>query len=190
MGIWIFLATEILFFGGLWMAYLYGRSHWPEGFALAGLHTHVVLGTVNTALMLSSSVLVAMAVSCTRYLQRSTVALLLVASAALGALFLGLKVFEYVLEWREGLLPGPAFALASIAGAQLFFMLYFVMTSLHALHLVIGIGLLGAFAWAIHRHSRWADAPQRLEAAGLYWHFVDVVWIVLYPLLYLQGRHP
>ena len=112
---------------------------------------------------------------------------LLGASAALGAAFLAIKGIEYRKEWHEGLFPGPGFALARTQGAQLFFMLYFVMTGLHALHLLIGIGLLGVFTWGSAQLKPWAP-QRRLEVAGLYWHFVDVVWIVLYPLLYLVGR--
>ena len=188
LGMWVFLATEVLFFGGLLMAYLYGRTHWPLGFGEASRHTSVVLGTLNTGLLLTSSALVALAVACHEHApRRGWVPWLLGASAALGAAFLAIKGIEYRKEWHEGLFPGPGFALARTQGAQLFFMLYFVMTGLHALHLLIGIGLLGVFTWGSAQLKPWAP-QRRLEVAGLYWHFVDVVWIVLYPLLYLVGR--
>ncbi|WP_028996616.1 cytochrome c oxidase subunit 3 [Azohydromonas australica] len=188
LGMWIFLATELLFFGGLFAAYTWGRTHWSEGFSVASRHTHVVLGTLNTALLLSSSALVAVAAACAgEQRRRRATGWLLAGAALLGGAFLALKGVEYAKEWHEGLFPGPGFALARHAGAELFFMLYFVMTGLHALHLLIGVGLLGTFAWGAWRGSPWADAG-RVEVAGLYWHFVDIVWIVLYPLLYLAGR--
>jgi cytochrome c oxidase subunit 3 len=131
---------------------------------------------------------VALAAACAAEERRRRAAGRLLAGAALlGVAFLALKGVEYAKEWHEGLFPGPGFALAQHVGAELFFMLYFVMTGLHALHLLVGVGLLGAFAWGARRGSPWAGAT-RMEIAGLYWHFVDIVWIVLYPLLYLIGR--
>jgi cytochrome c oxidase subunit 3 len=190
LGMWIFLATEVLFFGGLFAAYLYGRTHWPPGFAAASRHTDVLLGTVNTALLLTSSALVALAMVCDEEAERRRwVSWLLGASAALGLAFLVIKGIEYRQEWHEGLFPGPGFALAGTPGAELFFMLYFVTTALHGLHLLIGIALLAVFAWGSARLAPWAP-HRRLEVAGLYWHFVDIVWIFLYPLLYLVSRTP
>jgi cytochrome c oxidase subunit 3 len=185
---WVFLASEVLFFGGLFMAYTYGRSHWPGGFAAASHETHVVLGTVNTALLLTSSALVALAVACDELdADRRWVARLLAASAALGIAFMVIKGIEYRKEWLEHLVPGAQFRLRDAAGAELFFVLYFLTTGLHAVHLSVGIVVLAAFAWGTHGGRPWA-LPRRVEAAGLYWHFVDVVWIFLYPLIYLGGR--
>jgi len=188
LGMWVFLASEVLFFGGLMLAYSYGRSHWPAGFALASGQTHVVIGTVNTALLLTSSALVALAVACAELGERRPwISLLLAASCALGIAFLALKGVEYAQEWREHLVPGAGFRLHGTQGAELFFVLYFLITGLHAVHLAIGIGVLGVFAWGTRRARPWASAG-RVEAAGLYWHFVDIVWIFLYPLIYLGGR--
>jgi cytochrome c oxidase subunit 3 len=170
------------------VAYLYGRSHWPAGFAQAGRHTDVVLGTVNTALLLTSSAVVALAVACGEHApQRRWLPRLLGLAAALGVAFLAIKGIEYRHEWQDGLFPGPGFVLARQGGAELFFMLYFVMTALHAAHLLIGIVLLAVFAWGWARLAPWTP-QRRIEVAGLYWHFVDIVWIFLYPLLYLMGR--
>jgi cytochrome c oxidase subunit 3 len=182
MGMWVFIASEVLFFGGLLVAYTYGRSHFPDGFAAASHETHVVIGTVNTALLLTSSACVALAVASTR-----RASLLLAAACALGLAFLALKGIEYTKEWHEHLVPGASFRLRDTPGAQLFFVLYFLTTGLHAVHLTIGIAVLAAFAWGTHRGRTWARPPH-VEVAGLYWHFVDVVWIFLYPLIYLGGR--
>jgi len=188
LGMWVFLASELLFFGGLFLAWFYGHAHWPQGFAAAGRHTDVGLGTLNTALLLSSSALVALAVDgAARTPRRAWPAALLAAAALLGAVFLAIKGVEYRQDWHEGLFPGPRFALAGQPGAALFFMLYTVMTALHALHLLIGVGLLATFAWGRARRADWAP-QRRLAVVGLYWHFVDIVWIFLYPLLYLDGR--
>ncbi|HEV6965300.1 cytochrome c oxidase subunit 3 [Roseateles sp.] len=180
-GLWIFLSTEVLFFGALLLAYAWGRVYWPEGFATASRHTDVLLGTLNTGLLLTSSVLVALAVESPAPRVWS-----LLMATALGLAFLAIKGLEYRHDWRDALIPGPGFALPE-RGAQLFFELYFVMTALHAVHLLIGTGVLGIFAWGSSSRAAWLT-PQRLELAGLYWHFVDIVWIVLYPLLYLAGR--
>ncbi|HJV59857.1 MAG TPA: cytochrome c oxidase subunit 3 [Albitalea sp.] len=189
LGMWVFIGTELLFFGGLLAAYLVARVHWPRGFALAGRHTDVLLGTVNTALLLTSSALVALAVACSEHApRRRWTAPLLAATAALGIAFLAVKGLEYTHDWREQLFPVGGFALAGTPGAELFFMLYLLTTAVHAVHLLIGIGGIGALAWGSARERPWA-APRRIDAMALYWHFVDVVWIFLYPLLYLVERH-
>ena len=188
LGMWVFLASEVLFFGGLFVAYLYGRTQWPQGWAAGSRHTDVVLGTVNTALLLTSSAAIALAVACEEDArQRRWTARLLALTAALGTAFLAVKGFEWHAEWREHLVPGPAFAI-DVAGAQEFFALYFVMTGLHAVHMIVGIGTLAALAAGRARDRGWARA-NRIEIAALYWHFVDLVWIFLYPLLYLVERH-
>jgi cytochrome c oxidase subunit 3 len=190
-GMWTFLASEVLFFGGLIVAYAAMRFQWPEGFAAASRETHVVLGTVNTALLLTSSALVALAASHEEEADferhRARIAWLLAGACALGLAFIAIKGVEYRKEWLEHLVPGAHFKLRGTTGAELFFMLYFVTTGLHAVHLTIGVVVLGVFAWAAHRGKAWV-MPRRVEAAGLYWHFVDVVWIFLYPLIYLAGR--
>ncbi|VTU21670.1 Cytochrome c oxidase subunit 3 [Variovorax sp. PBL-H6] len=188
LGMWVFLATELLFFGVLFVAYLYGRTHWPQGFGAASRHTDVLLGTLNTGLLLTSSAAVALAVACAdNQAHRRLTARLLWATAGLGAAFLLIKGIEYRHEGQEGLFPGARFHL-QVAGAQLFFMLYFLTTGLHAVHLVIGIAGIAALAWGSARGRPWA-AARHVDAMALYWHFVDVVWIFLYPILYLVERH-
>ena len=189
LGMWVFLASEVLFFGGLFMAYLYGRTHWPQGFAQAGRHTHVFIGTINTAILLTSSAVIAVAVACAQHEpMRRWAGRLLWITAVLGLAFLALKGLEYREEWNEHLFPGRNFALADAPGATIFFWLYFVMTGLHAVHLLIGLGLVSTFAWGASRLRPWAQ-PDRIDVVALYWHFVDIVWIFLYPLVYLVLRH-
>ena len=188
LGMWVFLASELLFFGGLFVAYLYGRTHFPAGWAEGSRHTDVLLGTVNTAVLLTSSAAVALAVACEEDArQRRWTARLLALTAALGVAFLVIKGLEWHSEWREHLVPGPAFALKA-PGAQQFFALYFLMTGLHGVHMACGIAVLAVLARGRSRERAWAGARQ-LEVAALYWHFVDIAWIFLYPLLYLVERH-
>jgi len=188
LGMWVFLASEVLFFGGLFVAYLIGRMHFPAGWAEGSRHTDVLLGTVNTAVLLTSSAAVALAVACEEdgHARRWT-ARLLSLTAALGTVFLLLKGLEWHDEWRGHLLPGPDFAL-HVAGAQQFFALYFLMTGLHGVHMICGMVALWLLARGRSRGRAWAGARE-LEVAALYWHFIDVVWIFLYPLLYLVDRH-
>jgi cytochrome c oxidase subunit 3 len=190
LGMWTFIATEVLFFGGLLFAYCVYRTGDPAGFAAAGRHTKIVIGTINTAILLSSSFLVAWAVMAARLRQGTVAAVLLWGAALLGVLFLALKGFEYGLEYQEHLIPGLNFALEvpEARTIRLFFGFYFVATGLHALHVVIGIVALAAIgrqAWRRH-YSEHYHSP--ITVAGLYWHFVDVVWIVLFALIYLPGR--
>ena len=186
-GMWVFMASELLFFGGLLFAYAHGRLSAPAGFAEAGRQVDVLLGTVNTGVLLTSSLCVALAVEAASHAQRRLAPRFLWAAVALGCVFLAIKGFEYRKDWLEGLVPGPRFALKT-PGAQTFFMLYFTATLLHAVHMVVGIGALALYAWnARDAGSDWLRSS-RLETVGLYWHFVDVVWLGLYPLLYLVGR--
>ncbi|GIV79315.1 MAG: cytochrome c oxidase subunit III [Litorilinea sp.] len=189
LGMWTFLATEVLFFGGLIVAFLVYRAAYTPVFREASTHLNVLLGTVNTAVLLTSSLTMALAVDAAARRQRQRLVWLLLATAGLGLVFLGIKAVEYSLEFREHLFPGPGFVWEGDQGnvAQLFFVLYFVMTGLHALHLILGIGAVGVMSWLAHRG--WYDeSPTPVEVLGLYWHFIDIVWIFLFPLLYLL-RH-
>jgi cytochrome c oxidase subunit 3 len=184
LGMWVFLATEVLFFGGTITAFVVDRARWPDVFAAASHRLDAAVGTVNTALLLASSFTMALAVHAARHGRRRPLAALLVFTALVGCLFLGVKAAEWNREIGEGLFPGRGFRWEGqdAGAAQLFFGLYFVMTGLHALHLLIAIGLL---AFLLVRQARGRAIP--VEVPGLYWHFVDVLWIFLFPLLYLAG---
>jgi cytochrome c oxidase subunit 3 len=191
IGMWVFLATEVLFFGGLILLYLAYRTGYSDGFAQAARHTDIVIGTINTAILLTSSFLVAWAVTATRLDDGRLAAGLLCVAAILGVLFLCLKGVEYSKEYREHLVPGLNFSYpgANAGSVQLFFIFYFIATGVHALHLMIGVIVLLVMA-ARARHAEFSaryHAP--LNVAGLYWHFVDLVWIFLYALIYLPGRN-
>jgi cytochrome c oxidase subunit 3 len=187
---WSFLAAEVLFFGGLLLAYLAYRHAYPAAFAAAARHTQIAIGTTNTALLLTSSFLVAWALTEARTGAASLAAGLLAGAALLGVLFLSLKGFEYLQEYREHLLPGPSFAFdpAHLHGAILFFLFYFAATGLHALHVGIGIVVLIVIALRARQGAYSAIYSAPITVAALYWHFVDVVWIFLFPLIYLPGR--
>jgi cytochrome c oxidase subunit 3 len=193
-GMWVFIASELLFFGPLLFGYLYLRVRYPEACAAASRHTDFVLGTVNTALLLTSSLLVALAGQAAEGGRRRRAAWLLAATAALGLAFLLVKGWEYHAEFAEHLFPGRGFrpehggALQDLPGMELFFVLYFASTGLHALHLTIGIAACLLLAAGLRKAAPAGPSSEAVELTGLYWHFVDLVWIFLYPLLYLVGR--
>jgi cytochrome c oxidase subunit 3 len=191
LGLWVFLATELMFFGPLFFGYWVGRRNFPQGFIEASPHTDVVLGTINTAVLLTSSLTMVLAAAMRKLdSSRKSTAILLWITAALGIAFLFIKGTEYAHEWHEHLFPGSGFSFDGKhpGAAQYFFILYFAMTALHALHLTIGIVMVCIFAIALHRNALLFAKPGRIELVGLYWHFVDIVWIFLYPILYLVGR--
>jgi cytochrome c oxidase subunit 3 len=192
LGMWLFLVTEILFFGGLFTAYMIYRLAYPEAFAEASHELDVVLGGVNTAVLIGSSLTMAMAVWSAQLGRRGGQLLFLALTIVLGLTFLGIKAVEYSHKFEHHLVPGANFQFEAARDpqhAQLFFSLYFVMTGLHALHMVVGIGVMAVlFVMAFKgRFTRAYHTP--VEISGLYWHFVDIVWIFLFPLLYLIDRH-
>jgi cytochrome c oxidase subunit III len=192
LGMWVFLVTEVLFFGGLFMVYTVYRTWYPEAFAAASHSLDINLGTINTAVLITSSLTMALAVHAAQLGQRKLLMLFLLATMALGAVFLGIKSVEYYQKFVEHHVPGPSFHFEEpqyAVHAQIFFSLYFVMTGLHALHMIIGFGImLFMFRWAWNGTIT-EEYSSPVEIAGLYWHFVDIVWIFLFPLLYLLGRH-
>ncbi len=190
LGMWTFLASEVLLFGGLFAAYALLRGTYPAAFAAGSRRLEFWIGTTNTAVLLTSSLCVAMADHAVKRGERRAPGRWLLAAWLLGAAFLALKGYEYHQKWLEHLVPGAAFRPAGREAGpyQLFFFLYFAMTGLHAAHMVMG---LGALAWVgfLNRRGRLsAERHEALAIAGLYWHFVDCVWVFLYPLLYLIGR--
>jgi cytochrome c oxidase subunit 3 len=191
LGMWVFLATEVLFFGGLFMAYIVYRWRFPMAFDEASNHLHVALGTINTLVLLFSSFTMALAVHCAQLGRRTLLAVLLLLTALLGAGFLAIKFFEWHLEAVDALLPGARFSYFGPHhnAAQLFFWLYFGMTGLHALHLSIGVLIVLVVAARALRGAYPVEHHTTVEVVGLYWHYVDIVWLFLYPLLYLGGRH-
>jgi cytochrome c oxidase subunit 3 len=184
---WVFLASESLLFAGLFALYAAYRSMYLADFDDAVRHNTLVYGTVNTYILLSSSFTVALAVWATRQTRPRLAVGLLLATAALGATFLVLKLLEYREHWREGALPGPFYHWAEhpTFGANRFFTLYWLMTGLHALHVTAGLVILAWLAVRAHRRAYTAAHHTTLEMGTLYWHLIDVVWIFLWPLLYL-----
>lgn len=185
LGMWAFLATEVLFFGGLFAAYAVYRCAYPAAFTAGSRHLAFWIGTTNTALLLTSSLGLALADHAARAGRRRAVGRSLVAAWLLGAAFLALKGWEYRQLYEEHLVPGVNFAARGApAPLELFLCLYFALTGLHAVHLMIGLGAIG---WLLGRNraGRAAERSGPVEMVGLYWHFVDCVWIFLYPLLYL-----
>jgi cytochrome c oxidase subunit 3 len=191
LGMWVFLATEVLFFGGLFLAYSVYRAWYPDAFAAASHELLVWAGTTNTAVLITSSLTMALAVRAAQTGERRSVMLFLMVTMLLGTAFLGIKAFEYYTEFVEHHVPGPGFQFeaAHLAHAQLFFSLYFVMTGIHALHMIIGLGIMSVMLWWTWRGTITKDYSSPIEVSGLYWHFVDIIWIFLFPLLYLIGRH-
>jgi cytochrome c oxidase subunit 3 len=187
-GIWIFLASETLFFGALMLTYAVCRIEHPDAFAAAGRETNVWYGTMNTAILLTSSLTMAVASQAAAQSGRVRPLILscLGATVALGLAFIVLKGFEYKEDIDKHLVPGAGFALSR--PAQLFYGFYWLVTGVHAIHLTIGIALVARLVvLGVARRIQLRRSPE-LEVTALYWHLVDVVWIFLYPLIYLPGR--
>ena len=191
LGMWVFLVTEIMFFGGLFAAYTIYRLAYPAAFAAASRHLDVRLGGLNTAVLIASSLTMALAVRGAQQGRRGIVAVFLLSTMALGSVFLGVKMVEYHHKFVEHLVPGPAFRFPGTepGHAAMFFCLYFGMTGLHALHMIVGLGVLAVMLEMAWRGRFTPHYHNPIECAGLYWHFVDIIWIFLFPLLYLVGRH-
>jgi cytochrome c oxidase subunit 3 len=192
LGMWVFLVTEVLFFGGLFLAYSVYRWAYPAAFLSASASLDWKLGALNTAVLIGSSLTMALAVQGAQLGKRRMQIVFLILTIVLGAAFLGVKAVEYGDKFEHHHVPGPSFHFdegSDPEHAQIFFSLYFAMTGMHAVHMVIGIGLLTwllVLAWK----GRFGPAYYNpVEVTGLYWHFVDIVWIFLFPLLYLLGTH-
>ena len=190
-GMWLFLMTEILFFGGLFLAYTLYRMSYPEAFSQGSNHLDLRLGLVNTVILIGSSLTMAMAVHFAEAGRRAALNLFLGLTLALGSAFLVIKGFEYHAKWEHHLIPGSGFVGEGFAqphNAEIFFSLYFCMTGMHAIHMIVGIGIL-LYLWHHAARGRYLkEFSTPIELFGLYWHFVDIVWIFLFPLLYLLDR--
>jgi cytochrome c oxidase subunit III len=191
LGMWVFLVTEVLFFGGLFVTYLVYRHTYPEAFAAGSHELDVTLGTINTVVLITSSLTMALAVHAAQLGQRKLLITFLILTMILGGVFLGIKSVEYYHKFVEHHVPGPGFQFEKehLLHAQLFFSLYFVMTGLHAVHMIIGIGIMLVMLRWSWNGTITDEYSSPIEISGLYWHFVDIVWIFLFPLLYLIGRH-
>lgn len=236
IGMWVFLLTEILFFGGLFVAYMIYRVWYFDAFAEASRRLSLFWGGLNTAVLIGSSLTMAMAVRCAQTNSRKWTVNWLVLTMILGCVFLGVKVIEYQDKFANYEVPGPHYdwmyherhaaaegastalgasgehaAVAEAAATtapeagehrqlsltpeqlqrttQLYFSLYFTMTGLHALHMIIGVGIMLVITWMAWKGKFDEQYYTPVEMAGLYWHFVDIVWIFLFPLLYLVERH-
>ncbi|XXX82553.1 cytochrome c oxidase subunit 3 family protein [Sorangium sp. So ce134] len=190
LGMWLFLGSEVLLFTGLFALYAAYRELYPRDFAEAIAHNNVAIGTTMTLILIGSSFTVAMAVHAVRASQPRRAALFLAVSVAIGIVFLALKGIEYTQHFREGIYPAGAYRFAELPtfGAQMAFTLYFAMTALHALHVVGGAGLLTGVAWGCWKGRYWAYDQTPVELSGLYWHLVDIMWIFIWPLLYLTRK--
>ena len=191
LGMWAFLFQEVMFFGGLFTVYLVYRTLHPAAFLEGSAHLPVDLGTLNTAVLIGSSLTMALAVRCAQLARGRQCALLIVATMGLALVFMGIKAIEYSHKWHDSLVPGLNWNPGPDADPHLnlFYALYFVMTGCHALHMIIGLALMVFVARKAWRGGYSSSNFVGVECLGLYWHFVDLVWIFLFPLLYLLGRH-
>jgi cytochrome c oxidase subunit III len=195
-GMWLFLVTEVLFFGGLFLAYLVYRTRYSTAFVAGSHHLDVKLGVINTGVLIGSSLTMAMGVWAAQVNRRKATVVFLLLTIVLGGVFLGIKGVEYSHKFHDHLVPGPHFTTdqsvfpgVNLRHVEIFYSLYFIMTGLHATHMVVGIGILAVLAFFAGRGKYSSAYYNPVECTGLYWHFVDIVWIFLFPLLYLLGAH-
>ena len=188
MGMWAFIVQEIMFFGGMFVAYTVYRYKYFDAFAEGSNHLPIELGALNTAILIASSFTMAMAVRCAQQGVKNSLLRWLLATMGLGVTFLAVKAVEYADKWHHNLIPSSAFE--GSGQLKIFFSFYFAMTGMHALHMIIGIGLIIWLIPKVVRGTYNAEYFTPIENFGLYWHFVDIVWIFLFPLLYLIGRDP
>jgi len=191
LGMWLFLVTEIMFFGGLFTGYGIYRFQYPQAWAEASHHLDVTLGAINTVVLILSSLTMALAVHFAQLGKKQLLVIFLIATLVLGLVFLGIKTKEYSDKVEHHLVPGHDFQFEGPWSRQatLYYCFYFAMTGMHALHMIIGMVIICVpVRWAM-RDRFSAEYHSHIELFGLYWHFVDIVWIFLFPLLYLIGRH-
>lgn len=191
LGMWLFLVTEIMFFGGMFGSYTVYRNLYPEAFSSASHSMNLAIGAINTGVLIFSSFTMVLAVRSAQLGQKKALIVFLILTLILGCVFLGLKATEYHEKWVEHHVPGPGFQYADaryVHQAQILFFLYFAMTGMHAIHMIVGAGLLTTLIVMAARNRFSAAWYTPVEMIGLYWHFVDIIWIFLFPLLYLIGH--
>jgi cytochrome c oxidase subunit 3 len=190
LGMWLFLVTEVMFFGGLFLAYMTYRIWYPQAWSEGSLELDIRLGGLNTVVLIGSSLTMAFAVRAAQTGWKKGTIWYLVATMGLGLTFLVVKFFEYKHKYDTHHIPGANFVFEGPYRdqVQLFMSLYFAMTGLHAVHMVIGFGILSVILWMAARDKFSPQWYTPVELSGLYWHFVDIVWIFLFPLLYLVDR--
>ena len=187
LGMWLFLVTEMVLFGGLFIAYSYMRSQYPAEFHHAGAELNATLGVTNTLVLLTSSLTVVLAIVAIQRGDKAKTMAFLAATLGLGLTFLVIKSFEWAAKFHHGLYPGSAHLATLPHGEQVFFGLYFTMTGLHGLHVLAGLSVLGYMLRMVAKGEITQDRYVHLENGGLYWHLVDVIWIFLLPLFYLAA---
>jgi cytochrome c oxidase subunit III len=195
LGMWMFLATEVLFFGGVMAAYTVYRLWYPAEFEAGSSKLNPLIATINSVLLLTSSLTITLAIYATRLGDQKRLVRMLGLTILLGVAFLGFKAYEYSVDYHENLIPGPNFTREfdetslNPQHVQLFFMFYYIMTGLHVVHMLAGIGVLVYLFVRAYRNAIAPDKYVAIEVTSLYWHFVDIVWMFLLPLLYLAGQH-
>jgi cytochrome c oxidase subunit 3 len=200
LGMWVFLAQEVMFFGGMFCAYLVYRYKYFGDFGSASQRLNIYYGAINTAVLLCSSLTVVLSVRAAQLNKRKALTGWLIFTILLGLVFLGIKGIEYHDKWVNHEVPGPSFEYRGTVPshpdipvdphhAEIYFSLYFAMTGMHALHMVVGVGLFSFLAYMAWRGKYSSSYYTPIENSGLYWHFVDIIWIYLFPLLYLIDRH-
>jgi len=186
IGMWLFIFTELLLFGGLFIIYSVYRYMNPDAFHLAAEELNTKIGTINTIILLVSSMTIAMATTALQKKNKMLTQLLSLITIVLGLVFMVNKYFEWGTKFEHGIWPGSEYLTETMSqGEILFFGLYFIMTGLHALHIVIGLVLIAVTMWKVHKGKVHAERAALLENSGLYWHLVDLIWIFLFPLFYL-----
>jgi cytochrome c oxidase subunit 3 len=191
LGMWVFLLTEIMFFGGMFAGYTVYRNLYPDAFASTSRFMNITLGAFNTIVLITSSLTMVLAVRSAQLGRKKALIVFLVLTLILGCVFLVVKYFEYHEKWVDHHIPGPGFRYDEpryLHQAQILFFLYFAMTGMHAMHMIVGAGLLTTLIIMASRNKFSAAWYTPVDMIGLYWHFVDIVWIFLFPLLYLIGR--
>jgi cytochrome c oxidase subunit 3 len=201
LGMWLFLGTEIMFFSGMFCAYLVYRYWYYNEFAAGSRSLDLKWGTINTAVLICSSLTVALGVRAAQMGKRKLLVVLMLLTLVFGCTFLGIKGLEWYAKFQEHHIPGSSFNASDLiknypqihidpSHEQIYFSLYFAMTGLHALHMIIGVGIFSFIAFYAWKGRYTPEYHTPVEIAGLYWHFVDIVWIYLFPLLYLIDRKP